>query len=123
MNRNIPPTPRIDADPEFAKLGIHNLSMVSLNVLDDRTFKDFRNLKNFQNKNPRYPQLYRLPPFIPFQPILNDSDERYLSNPLDKPLDHPVLSASMRSEYSMTKYNGIKSLHSWIGDISKDLNP
>jgi len=94
----------------------------SIDCMNSRSFRDFRDLKNFQYLNPRYPKAYKTTPdYIPYQPALNVSDNRYLSNPLSQPLDKPLLSASMRDEYITNKANLNKSLYSWITEISKDL--
>lgn len=111
------------ADDVFAKFGVHNLSLVTFNTLDSRSFKDYRNLKNFQMKNYSYPQPYRnLPEFIPYHTTLNASDDKYLNNPIARPLDTPYESAQMSQRYADRKMGDIKSMYSWIDEISKDLN-
>jgi hypothetical protein len=111
------------ADETFAKFGVHNLSLVTFNTLDSRSFKDYRNLKNFHMKNHRYPQPYRnLPDFIPYHTTLNVSNNTYLNNPIAKPLNAPYESAQMAQIYADKKMNDIKSMYSWIDEISKDLN-
>jgi hypothetical protein len=111
------------ADEEFGKCGVHNLSLVSFNAIDSRSFKDYKNLKNFQMKNYRYPQPYRnLPDFIPYHTTLNVSDDKYLNNPLARPLNTPYESAVMSEQFAQRNINNIKSMYSWINEISKDLN-
>jgi hypothetical protein len=111
------------ADEEFAKCGVHNLSLVSFNAMESRSFTDYKNLKNFQMKNNRYPQPYRnLPDFIPYHATLNTSDDQYLNNPLARPLNTPYESADMSKQFAQRNINNIKSMYSWIKEVSKDLN-
>lgn len=111
------------ADETYAKFGMHNLSLVSFNAMESRSFKDYKNLKNFQMKNNRYPQPYRnLPDFIPYHTTLNASDDAYLNNPLARPLDTPYDSLAMSKQFAQRNINDIKSMHAWVNEISKDLN-